>query len=230
MSADRYFELTVETIHRAVASQRDAVVRAGELVADALSQGGRLWAFGTGHSHMIAEELWSRAGGLDSVIPVFDAGLDMYDGPWRSMVQERLPGLAETLIGDRDLGDKDVMIIASNSGRNTVPVEMAELAHERGATVIALTSLTHSSAVASRAPSGKRLFELADLVIDNCGVVGDAIVPIGTSGAMSGATSTVVGALLAQAIVVQAATLVVERGEPAPLLLSSNVDAPPAGR
>ena len=219
-TAERFLTLALDVIHRAVDTQREAIDRAAELIATRLADGGHWWAFGTGHSHMLVEELWGRAGGLVECRPILEPSLMLHEGLDKSSLLERQAGLAETLLEIHPVGSGDCLLVVSNSGRNAVPVEFAAGARRRGAAVIALTSLAHSAAVASRAPSGRRLFELADVVIDNCGVPGDAVVPHEPHPV--GPTSTIVGALLAQALSVEVIGRMERRGRPLATLLSIN--------
>jgi uncharacterized phosphosugar-binding protein len=179
--------------------------------------------FGTGHSHVIAEELYGRAGGLADVRAVLEPGLMLHEGLLKSSLLERLPGLADVLLQTNEIGAGDVVLIASNSGRNAVPVEFALGAKAKGAKVIALTSLKHGTAVTSRAPGGQRLFEIADVVIDNCGEPGDALIDVPGSPERTGATSTLVGALLVQALTVEIVTKLTDRGQTPNVLRSLNV-------
>lgn len=203
---------------RAASTQVEAIRRAAELVVDARV----FWVFGTGHSHLIAEELYGRAGGLADVRAVLEPGLMLHEGLLKSSLLERLPGLADVLLQTNDIGAGDVVLIASNSGRNAVPVEFALGARAKGAKVIALTSLAHSTAVSSRAPGGQRLFEVADVVIDNCGEPGDALIEVEGSPERTGATSTLVGALLTQALTVEIVTQLTTRGKTPNVLRSLN--------
>jgi uncharacterized phosphosugar-binding protein len=130
--------------------------------------------------------------------------------------------VAKVILGHYGL-QSDVIILISNSGINPMPVEMALLAKPAGLTVIAITSLAHSQSVNSRHSSGHRLYELADIVIDTHGVVGDAAVELPGGRVKSGATSTVVGSAIIQAIAVQAAALLAERGIEPPVFVSANV-------
>jgi uncharacterized phosphosugar-binding protein len=170
---------------------------------------------------VLVEEIWGRAGGMERVDPILEPSLMLHEGLVKSSILERQAGLAESLLRIHPVGEGDCLIVCSNSGRNAVPVEMATLASERGATVIALTSLEHSRSVESRSPDGRRLFEVADVVVDNCGVPGDAIVPAGTGS--TGATSTAVGALLIQAIMTEVVGLLEQRGVDPRILISNNV-------
>jgi len=229
VSAAEYLRRAAGVVGAVAETQRAAIEQAGAAVADALAAGHRLWAFGTGHSALVAEELYGRAGGLADVRAVLESSLMIGDGLDRSTALERLTGVAAALLAGRDLAAGDVVVIASNSGRNAVPVEFAEQCWDRGAVVVAVTSLAHSRSVTSRAPSGRRLFEVADIVIDNCGVPGDAVVPIDGVPEAVGPTSTVAGTLIAQAIVVEACARLVAAGITPKVLRSANSD-PPAPR
>lgn len=221
--AEEYLDKALAIAHRAAETQLPAIRVAAGLVADALADGRTFWVFGTGHSHTLAEELYGRAGGLADVRAILEPGLMLHEGLQKSSLLERLPGLAEVLLEVNPLAAGDVLLIASNSGRNAVPVEFALGARERGVRVIALTSLAHSSATTSRAPNGQRLFETADVVIDNCGVPGDAVINVPGTQEPTGATSTVVGALLLQALTVEVVTRLTDRGQPPNVLRSLNV-------
>jgi uncharacterized phosphosugar-binding protein len=221
--AEEYFGKALAIAHQAAETQLGAIRVAAGLVADALAGGKRFWAFGTGHSHALAEELYGRAGGLADVRAILEPGLMLHEGLQKSSLLERLPGLAEVLLEINQLDSGDVVLIASNSGRNAVPVEFALGARERGALVIALTSMAHTTSTTSRAPGGQRLFETADVVIDNCGVPGDAVVEVAGSPERTGATSTMVGAMLVQALTVEIVTRLTERGEIPNVMRSLNV-------
>ncbi|MGZ0149309.1 sugar isomerase domain-containing protein [Kribbella sp. WER1] len=221
--AEEYLDKALAIAHRAAETQLGAIRVAAGLIADALAAGRTFWVFGTGHSHTLAEELYGRAGGLADVRAILEPGLMLHEGLQKSSLLERLPGLAEVLLEINPLEQGDVLLIASNSGRNAVPVEFALGARERGVRVIALTSLAHSNAVASRAPTGERLFETADVVLDNCGIPGDALITVPGTPEPTGATSTVVGALLLQALTVEVVTHLTDRGQPPNVLRSLNV-------
>ncbi|MBX5465710.1 MAG: SIS domain-containing protein [Clostridia bacterium] len=210
-------------IRSAATGQAGAIARAGGLVAEAMARGGMLHTLGTGHSHLLAEELYSRAGGLLPVRVLESAPLMLHEDAVASGSWERLPGAAAVLLEHAGLRpERDVLLVISNSGRNAVPVEAAEWARARGMPVIALTSLAHSRAVPSRAPSGRRLFEVADVVLDNLGEPGDAAVEV-RPGLRAAPTSTVVGAWLLQAVVLAAVEQMLERGLEPPVLRSANV-------
>lgn len=205
-------------------TQIASIVRAGEIVAQALASGRTLWVFGSGHSHMMGEELFSRAGGLAGVQAVLEPSVMVHVDVWRSSELERQEGLAASMLQKYPLKPGDVLIVASNSGRNPLPIEAAMIAKERGLHVIALTSLTHSRSVASRHSSGKRLLDVADLVLDNGCPAGDAVLEVPGSKAKACGTSTVVGAAILNSVMAAAIGHLLELGVTPPLLSSANLD------
>lgn len=223
---DRYLDIALAQIRTATGSQRPALESAAGLVADALVAGRFLYAFGTGHSHMLAEEPFYRAGGLARACAIFDPPLMLHEGAAASSKHEQQPGRAAQLLDRYPITQGDVLVIASNSGRNAVPIEMALTARERGVKTIAITSLQHSQAFASRHASGQRLFELADITLDNAGVVGDAALELPGLPRKVGPTSTLTGALLLNLVVVRAIELALERGHVPDVYASSNADVP----
>lgn len=220
---ETYFSEIHRLLDQVLHTQSDAIQKAIVAVADTLQQGGTIYAFGTGHSHMLAEELFYRAGGLVKVYPILDEPLMLHVGGSRSSQLERLSGYAETLF-DHGISpnEKDVVFIFSNSGRNAVPIETAALMKERGVPTVCITNVKHSSGCTSRHSSGKRLFELCDVVIDNCGRVGDSAMEIGEY--TCGPTSTVIGAAILQSIACGAVEELQQRGVKPEVFLSGNVD------
>jgi len=103
-------------------------------------------------------------------------------------------------------------------------IDFAQAVKATGATIIAVTNMTYSSSVASRHPSGLRLFELADVVIDNHGVPGDAVVQLPGLAQPVGPTSTVVGAAIVNSIVVGVAESLLQQGLVPPIFYSANLD------
>ncbi len=218
----RYLEEVQRLIERLDGEEWPSIRASAELVADALQQGHQVHAFGTGHSHMLAEELFYRAGGLVQVRPILFEGLMLHAGAQLGTSLERLPGLAEALLQDHPVAPGDVLIIASNSGGNAVTSELAHLVRRAGARVIAVTSLRHATSPAARASAVPRLHELADVVIDNGGRVGDAAVDIEGLDTPVAPTSTVVGAAILNAVVAEAVQLLLDRGIVPDVYVSAN--------
>ena len=153
----------------------DAAARAAYASIDG---GGLLHVFSTGHSHMIVEEMFYRSGGLVPVNPILSDELMLHTGAITSTHMERMPGKAAEVLGKAGLRAGDTILISSNTGINTVPVEAALYAKERGLTVVCVTSKKISRTLASRAPEGKRLYEVSDIVIDNHAPRGDGLLTI----------------------------------------------------
>ena len=165
----RYLELAGDLVERLLDGEWPNIDRAADLVADSLARGGTIHAFGTGHSHVLAEELYYRAGGFVRVNPILFEGLMLHSSALLSTSLERMPGLAEALLADHPIARGDVLVVASNSGRNAVTAELAQAARAAGASVIAVTSLRHATAQEPRTQGLPRLHEVADVVIDNGG-------------------------------------------------------------
>ena len=205
-------------------TQEEVIDQVSEACAEAIYNGGLLYFFGTGHSHMICEEPFYRAGGLASIYPIFESDLMLHEGASKSSDYERIEGLGNVVISHTPLGKGDVLFLISNSGRNCGIIDAALEAKKRGAITVAITSMAHSSAVTSRHPSGKRLFEVCDYVLDNCGVYGDACIQLeGLTQAIS-PTSTVLGAALVNLLMTEIAQQLLERGITPPVFASANTD------
>lgn len=211
---------------RLVATQSSAITAAAALIADAIRHDGIIQTFGTGHSRSFAIEIAGRAGGLVPANALAVKDLVMYGDTRPEEILdptcERDPGLAQRILDLADIRPRDVFVIASNSGGNGSVVEMARLARANGHPVIAVTSLEHSRAIQPRHPSGQRLFELADVVIDNGGAVGDAALDLPT-GARIAPTSSLVGVLVAQLLVTEVCGQLLRGGDEVPVLISANV-------
>jgi Uncharacterized protein containing SIS (Sugar ISomerase) phosphosugar binding domain len=183
-----------------------------------------LYFFGTGHSHMICEEPFYRAGGLVPVRPILESSLMLHEGAHKSTLLERMDGLGKVLLDESGADKGDVLFLISNSGRNGSAIDMALEARAKGIVTIALTSLGHSKAYASRHKSGKKLFEVVDYAIDNCGVPGDAAVEIEHFGQKVAPTSSIACVLIINTIVVNVVERLVAQGITPPVFMSSNTD------
>jgi uncharacterized phosphosugar-binding protein len=218
-----YIEKLQAILDRIKLEQQENIAAAGRVVANSISGGGIVHTFGSGHSHLIAEEIFFRAGGIAAVNPILDERLIFLKGALESTRAERQSGLARLLIEREDVRDGDAAIIISNSGRNAAPIEMTLEMRERGASVIAITNLEQSRAAVSRHVSAKKLFELADVAIDNCVPAGDALIDIVGLKSRTAAASTVAGAAIAHSIVIEAISELLGQGSPLTILPSANV-------
>jgi uncharacterized phosphosugar-binding protein len=221
----KYFDSLAALLGEIAAQQSEAIQRAGTMVAQAIAGDGVVHTFGSGHSHMIAEEAFFRAGGLAPVNPILDEKLIFLDGAVESTRAERTPGYAEKLLTGEDIQAVDVSIVISNSGRNAVPIEFALGMKARGVKVIAITNPRQAatSASTSRHASGKYLYEVADLVIDNCIPIGDAVLEIPGLSQKMGPASTVAGAAIINAVMIEAAVCLQSMGVRVPIISSANV-------
>lgn len=224
---DKYTEYVenIQTIIDKIKTDgKESAEKSAELLAEALMNERNIFLFGTGHSHMLAEELFYRAGGLVRIQPILRPVLMLHESASESTVAERKDGFAEELFEEYRIKQGDVIIIISNSGRNGVVVDMALLCKEKRVSVIALTNLKHTFAGESRHKSGKRLCEIADVVLDNFGCVGDATLQLeGVEGKIC-PTSTVCGALILNAVVASAVEKCVKNGYVPEHFASSNID------
>ena len=223
-TAQRYFELAQNKLQETLEREMPHIQQAAAFVTESCKQGGRFYVFGSGHSHMIAEELYLRAGGLALVHGILPPELMLHQMSTKSTYLERLEGYAQGMVELYRVEEKDTIMVISNSGRNAVPVEMCLAAKAKGAKVIALTSMQHSANCTSRHSSGKKMYEIADVTIDNWGEPGDAAFPIEGLDSTIGPTSSITGITIAQALVCQVVDNLVKAGIEPPVFKSSNVD------
>jgi uncharacterized phosphosugar-binding protein len=213
----------VDTVSR---TQAGAVSRAAGVLVAGLRAGGVVQAFGSGHSEALAMEIAGRAGGLVPTNRLALRDVVHYGGEPVGIlsegVLEREPWVGRKLYELAAIEPADVFVIGSNSGINGSVVELATVVKERGHQLIAVTSLAHTAKVESRHPSGKKLVDLADVVLDNGAPYGDAVLPLPDGGAV-GAISSITAALLAQLIVTEVVATLVAAGEEPPVYLSANV-------
>jgi uncharacterized phosphosugar-binding protein len=205
-----------------VQGQEEVITQASQWLADTIINDKIIHAFGTGHSHMMALELFVRAGGLANVNAMLDSMVMTSEGARRSAEIERIPGLAKIIWDQHTIDKEDVIIVVSNSGRNAMPIEMAMIAREFGLKVIAITSLEQSKKYPSRHQSGKKLYEVADLVIDNRVPSGDGILNI--DGNQTGASSTMSGVFIVNLIACEAMQIASSKGTRLPIYFSQNID------
>lgn len=206
-------------------TQTEAIQAAGRLLANCLARDGLIHVFGTGHSHLLAEEIFFRAGGLAAVNPIFDSGLMLHESALTSTDLERLEGYAAIVLSRYTFSPHDIIIIVSNSGRNAGPIEAAMEARRREIPVIAVTALAYSKSSVSRHSSGKRLFELADVVLDNCGMPGDGAVQVDGLSERICPTSTIMGAALLHAVIYEAVSILLAQGIQPGIIRSANLDS-----
>jgi uncharacterized phosphosugar-binding protein len=215
--AKSYFDRANELLARAWQANAAAIAQLSPVVGASIARGGVVHTFGSGHSELISREIIGRAGGLVCTSGIID--------PTGGFV-ENLPGFGTRLAEryDRQYGllAGEVAIVISNSGKNGSPIDVALYARDKGLTVVAVTCLAMSRATPSQHPSGKRLFECADHVLDNGGVPGDAIVEIG-DGVNAGPTSTLIGCSVLNWLMLSVIDWLKAEGHSPPILRSQNL-------
>lgn len=205
-------------------TQSEAIDQVSEICAEAIYRDKLLYFFGTGHSHMICEEPFYRAGGLASIYPILESFFMLHEGASKSSIYERIEGNGAAAVAGSGVGEGDVLFVISNSGRNCAPIDAALEARRRGVTTIAMTSLKHSKSVSSRHPNGKRLFEVCDYCLDNGGEPGDASVSLDGIQQKIGPTSSVIDIVIINSVIIGTVERLLQRGIKPPIFISANVD------
>jgi uncharacterized phosphosugar-binding protein len=224
MVIDLYRNTLVTMMDSLIKNETEKIRLASVKIAEKLIGGGILYAFGTGHSHCVAEEMCGRAGGLAPVDAILESSLIGATGFNKSQLLERLCGFAEPILEHRGVTDRDALLIISNSGRNSVPVELAIKAKERKVLTIGITSIRHSKYAGPLNKYNKCLYDIVDIAIDNQGVVGDACIRLDGMEQQICSTSNIMSSFIAQLICGQICEIMLERGIEPPVLLSGNLD------
>jgi uncharacterized phosphosugar-binding protein len=220
-----YIQHVQEIINKVNSEQSVNIESAAKIMAEAITRGHTIFAFGCSHAGILVEELFYRTGGLAVINPIFNPTLMLNTRPVTlTSRMERLEGFGTEIIDSSPMTTGDVVLIHSVSGRNPVSIDAALEAKKKGAYVIALTNLTYSKRVASRHSSGKNLYQVADLVIDNCGDFEDSSIPVEGLNQKVAPTSTAVGALIVNSILVETVAILVDNGISPPVFHSANVD------
>jgi uncharacterized phosphosugar-binding protein len=234
-----FVDVLTPIMDRVVTGQAESVGRAADLIVAGLRAGGVVQTFGSGHSEAFAMELAGRAGGLVPTNRLALRDVVIFgDAPRELVADEKLerdPGIAHQVYALAAPRPPDVFVMASQSGINGSVVELARLVKQRGHALIAVTSVAHTVRVPPRHPSGQRLVDLADVVLDNGAPYGDAVLPLHSGGtptdlpagvaepARCCAVSSVTGALLAQLVTAEVVRRFQVAGEVPPIYLSANV-------
>lgn len=217
-----YFKQVNNVLENVQTTQQKAIETAAKVIADSWKQDGMLYVFGCGHSHIIGEDLFYRAGGTASICAMLDSDLMLHGGAVKSSHYEKMTGLAAPIFQRYQITKRDVLMVVSTSGINSVPIEIAMCAKEQGIPVIAIVSMAYKDDV-SRHPSGKKLCEVADIVIDNGVCHGDAAVQLPGTDIYAGPISTISSCYIAQAIVIQADEELLQAGITPLVYVSGNI-------
>lgn len=222
---DGYFGKVQQILNQVLETQKDKMEQSAQIIAKANMDKNSVFAFGCNHAGLLALELFYRTGGMVTINPVRAPGMMLEISPITSSSKmERLTDYGKIIFDGLKTKKGDVIIIHSVSGRNNVTIDMAESAKKAGLKVIVLTSLQMANSVTSRHPSGKMLHDFGDVVIDNCGISGDAVVELEGFDQKVAPTSTAVGAAILNAVVARADQILLENGVTPPVFKSGNVD------
>lgn len=216
-SADRFYTAATDLLARAREVNAPTLKKLGALIGESVARGGVIHLFGSGHSEVIAREIIGRAGGLVCVTGLYDPTGGFVENMvgYGTRIAERYDRQYGMLAGE-------TIIVISNSGKNSSPIEVALYARQKQMTVVGLTCVAMSRTAPTVHPDGKKLHEVADYVLDNLGTPGDAVVDLGEHG-RGGPTSTVVGALLLNLLSLEVIDWLVAHGHTPPILRSQNI-------
>lgn len=220
----QYIDQIQKTLRQMEKEEMDKWQLAAQKVVESLEQGGIIHLFGCGHSHMLAEEVFYRAGSLVPIHPILEESLMLHEGPVRSSRLEKIEGYASTFMQSQDIRENDLIFVISTSGRNPVPIDAALIAKEKGAYVIGITSLDFAKNQSSRHHSGQRLYEVVDLTLNNFSVKGDAMMTHPHVDVPFGSSSTIMGSVILNSIFIQGIAIMADKGLDIPIFLSGNLD------
>lgn len=205
--------------------QTETIKRAATVMTETVLAERNLFVFGASHAGILAEEMSYRAGGLAIVNPLFTPALMLNVRPLTlTSAVENVENLGKVLIEQSPLEAGDTLLIHSVSGRNAITIDVALAAQEKGAKVIAITSLATAARVSSRHSSGKLLVDIADIIIDNQCEYGDAAVSLPGLAQKAAPLSTIMGATIANSLVLHICELMLEQQRSPPILASANID------
>ncbi|MEO5964642.1 MAG: SIS domain-containing protein, partial [Candidatus Limnocylindrales bacterium] len=228
-AAGTWFRAAAAVLQRVEDSQAEGIETASQWCATAIAADGLVHLFGTGHSRIPVEEMFPRYGSYPGFNPIVELSMTFHtqvvgaNGQRQAMFIERMPGLAEVILGNFTFGPDDVMMVFSASGLTAVPVEMARGAQARGMRVIAVTSVEQSMSGEPEPAAGQRLLEIADLVLDLCSPHADAAVTIPGLESPVGPLSTITAIAIVKCIKVRTAQLLAERGALPPAITRASV-------
>ncbi len=217
---DKYYEQIIHILGKIKDTQAERMDSAARMVADVIKADGIIYVFGCGHSHLIGLDCFYRAGGLANVSAMLDTDLMLHNGAAKSSVMEKMSGIAESILERYCITEKDMLVVISTSGKNAVPVEMAQAASKRGIKNISVVS----SAYFADKKDLPMLYECSDMYIDNCVPHGDAVMEITGSQAKMGSVSTAASSFILQSILLEGAELAAKEGARVPVYKSGNVE------
>jgi uncharacterized phosphosugar-binding protein len=219
-----FFEKISAVLEKVQVTQADAINTASEWIAELFIRNGILHLFGTGHSHLITEDLFFRAGGFAPINAILDINLTLHGGGalTREVKLDRLEGYAQIILDNYDLRAGEIIVLISRSGINPIIIDTALIVKKMGLRVIGLTNMEQSLHSDSKHSSRKKLYELADLVIDTCTDVEDACIEIGKDLPKVSPQGTIICCTILQSIMAATAMKMMEEGTIPPIWIGMN--------
>lgn len=211
-SWQRYFTIMQAVVENVFNTQEDNMAKAAKILASTTKNEGIIHLFGSGHSSLIAEDVFWRAATLANVHAIFESAVAGINEVTKTSKIEKLEGIGQVIVDYNRIMPPDAIICISNSGNNAATVDVALAAKARGVPVIAITNVTYADQLTTHHSSGKKLKDVADVVIDNCSLYGDAAVELDGFPQKVGATSTIPAAFIVPALLVQTCENLLEDG------------------
>jgi uncharacterized phosphosugar-binding protein len=218
-----------ESIIKTISSQKKEIEKAASWFAESILAGRVVHTFGSGHSRIMVEEMWPRYGSFPGFNPIVELSLTYHNnvvganGQRQAMFLENVSGLAERILRNFSLSDKDTAFIVSSSGCNIVPIEMAELFQQKEIKVVALITSEHLRTSTSKRSDGKKLSDFADIILDTGAPSGDSMVYVDGLETPVSPGSTVGGAIIVNSIKAELARLLTAAGQPPKVLTAASV-------
>ena len=223
MGYQQYFQEVLRIIDRIQQTQGENIKLAADIIAECVRQDGIVHTFGAGHSRLLAEDVMWRAGTLAPINAILEPSMTGYMHATKSAYMEKVEGTGKIIVDYHRIAPPDALVVISNSGNNAAPIEVAMEGSRRGVKVIAVVSLGYMNSLKPRHSSGNKLADVADVVIDNCGKVGDTCLQYEGLEQGVGATSTIAGSFIVNAILAQAVENLLKQGIEPPVFWSGNL-------
>ncbi|MGI6509545.1 MAG: sugar isomerase domain-containing protein [Erysipelotrichaceae bacterium] len=209
---EKYFEVEKQVVDKVIKVNKDAIVKAAQILAETTEKGGLIYGFGTGHSHLVVDDAFWRAATPANYAALLEHSATGNTEITKSYLVENTYGIGRIIVDYNRITPNDCMIIISNSGNNIAPVDAAIRAKEKGIPVIAITAVEYSNYLTTKHKDGLKLKDVADVVLDNCCIIGDAAVEIEGFPMKVGSVSTIPNIFLQNAILTQMVENLVQKG------------------
>lgn len=209
---ENYFEVMEKVVAQVKNTQKDNIKRAAKILADTTEKGGLIYGFGTGHSHLVVDDAFWRAATPANYCALLEQSATGSFEITKSYYIENMYEIGKMIVDYHRITPNDCMIIISNSGNNIAPVDAAIRAKEKGIPIIAITAVEYSQFLKTKHKAGVKLKDVADVVLDNCSLIGDAAIEIENFPMKVGATSTIPNVFLQNAILCEMVDILVKKG------------------